>query len=57
MAAFDPGNPGWKGLAIRPDRAILKIFFFPDGYGALECVNEPAAAIESGCTMRRGHRN
>jgi hypothetical protein len=48
MAAFGPGNPGWKGLAIGPNRAILKMFLFPDGYGALERVDQPTAGIESG---------
>src|SRR5579884_404294 len=37
-----------KRFAIRPDRAIFKMFFLPDGNGSFESVDHPAARIESG---------
>src|SRR4051812_50154211 len=51
MGACGPGNVGGKGLSIRPHDAILEVFLLPDGDGALQGVDEPAAGVECGTTM------
>src|SRR5713101_5406343 len=57
------GCAGWarnffrEWLAIRPDRAIFEVFFFPDGNGLLEGVDDPAAGLKCGSAMGRGHHD
>src|SRR5208337_4535382 len=55
----DLGSRRWCGrqFAVGPDRSILKIFLFPDWYGALESVDGKAAGIEGGGTMRGADSN
>ena len=48
------GNFGRKGLTVGPDRAIFEVLFLPDGHGAFERVDQPAAGVESGGAMGRG---
>jgi hypothetical protein len=57
MAAFDLRDLVGKRFAVGPNRAILEIFLFPNGHGALQRVNEPPASIKGGCTVRRGYRD
>src|SRR5580700_12340972 len=45
-AALRTRNFCRKRLAVSPHRSILKVFFLPDGHGALERINQPAASIE-----------
>src|SRR2546430_11919106 len=42
-----------KWFAVRPNSAVFKVFFLPDGDGALESVDEPATRVECGGAMRR----
>src|SRR5258707_6705512 len=51
MAAWSPLNFIGERLAVSPHRAVLKIFLLPDGDGALEGVNQPAASVERSSTM------
>jgi len=46
-----------KRLAIRPDRAILKMLLLPDWNRLLQRINEPAASVKSRSSMGRGHGN
>ncbi len=57
MAAFAAGKARRKRLAIGPDGAVLEVFFLPDGHGAFQSINEPAAGFESGGAVGRGDHN
>src|SRR5580704_1784290 len=53
MAAFSGGESGGKRLTIGPNCAVLEVFFLPDGNGAFQGVDEPAAGLESGGAVGR----
>ena len=57
MGALGAGNLIREGLTISPDGAIFEIFFLPDGHGALEGIDEPAAGIERGTAMGGSYDN
>src|SRR6266568_5118576 len=40
-----------KRFAVSPNRAILKIFFLPDGHSAFESIDQPATSVERRGTM------
>src|SRR2546430_13870591 len=43
-----------KWLTIRPNSTICEMFFFPDGNGALESINDPARGVVCCGAMRGG---
>src|SRR4051794_25743644 len=42
-----------KGLTVSPYGAVNKVFFLPDGYRLLECIDQPAARLKSRRPVRR----
>ena len=44
-------------LSIGPNRAIFEVLLLPDGHGAFERVDKPAAGIKGGGAMSGGDRD
>src|SRR5258708_4357163 len=49
------GNLRRKRLAVSPDGPVDEVLLFPDGNGALEGIDQPAASVESRTSMSRGN--
>src|SRR4030088_1701538 len=46
-----------EGFTVGPYSAVLKILLLPDGNGAFERVNQPAASVERSGTVSRGNHD